>query len=53
MKNTGGDDWRVLCEMASKEMDPKKLLALITKINQVLAAFREKPRSALSANSHL
>lgn len=37
MKNTNGsDDWRVLCELASKERNPEKLLDLIVKINQVL-----------------
>jgi hypothetical protein len=46
------DDWRVLCELASKEMDPKKLLDLITRINQALAEFRHKSRSLLSANAH-
>jgi len=30
----GSEDWRVLCELASKEEDPKKLLEIITKINQ-------------------
>ena len=29
----GSEDWRVLCELASKENDPKKMLDLITKIN--------------------
>ena len=31
------DDWRSLCEMASKEHNPQKLLELIVKINQALA----------------
>lgn len=30
------DDWRALCELASKEADPKKLLDLITNINRAL-----------------
>lgn len=45
------DDWRVLCELASKEMDPKKLLDLLTRINQALEEFRHKPRPPLSANT--
>ncbi len=40
MKNTNGsngsEDWHVLCELASQEKDPEKLIALIVKINQVL-----------------
>lgn len=46
------DDWRVLCELASKEMDPKKLLDLITRINQVLGESRHNSHSPLSANAH-
>lgn len=34
--SNGSENWRVLCELASKEKDPEKLLALITKINQAL-----------------
>jgi hypothetical protein len=30
------DDWRTLCELASKEKDPQKLLDLISKISQAL-----------------
>jgi len=30
------DDWRSLCELASKENDPRKLLDLITRINRAL-----------------
>jgi hypothetical protein len=37
MKDTDhSDDWRTLCELATKENDPQKLLDLITKINQAL-----------------
>jgi hypothetical protein len=37
MKSTdGSDDWRVLCELASKEQDPEKLVELVVKINQAL-----------------
>jgi hypothetical protein len=46
------EDWRVLCEWASKENDPKKMLELITKINQALEEFHDKPRSPLRANKH-
>lgn len=30
------DDWRSLCELASKETNPQKLLELLTKINRAL-----------------
>ena len=30
------EDWSALCELASKESDPRKLLDLITKINRAL-----------------
>ena len=37
MKDTDyPDDWRTLCELATKENDPQKLLDLITKINRAL-----------------
>ena len=37
MKNANdSDDWRSLCESASTETDPQKLLDLITKINRAL-----------------
>lgn len=53
MKDTNvSEDWRVLCELASKENDPKKMLDLITRINQALEEFHHKPRSPLSANAH-
>lgn len=46
MKDTNGSvDWRVLCELASKEKDPEKLIDLITKINQALQEFHNKSRS--------
>jgi hypothetical protein len=51
MKDTNGsEDWRALCEQASKEKDPRKMLDLITKINQALEEFHQKPRSPLSVN---
>jgi hypothetical protein len=37
MKSTNtSDDWRVLCELASKEQDPERLVELVVKINQAL-----------------
>ena len=36
MDKSRTDDWRSLCELASKENDPQKLLDLITKINRAL-----------------
>jgi hypothetical protein len=30
------EDWRVLCELASKEKDPERLVELIVKINRAL-----------------
>jgi hypothetical protein len=29
-------DWHVLCELASKEQDPDKLLDLVRRLNQAL-----------------
>jgi hypothetical protein len=53
MKDTNrSEDWCVLCELASKEMDPKRLLDLITKINRALEEFHHKPRSPVNANTH-
>ena len=48
----GSEDWRVLCELASKEKDPKKMIDLITKINQALEELRHKSRSPLKAEAH-
>ena len=37
MKDTGrSEDWRVLCEQASHESDPQKLLELVAKVNDAL-----------------
>jgi len=45
MKDTcGKDDWRSLCELASKESDPQKLLELITKINRALEECHRRNR---------
>jgi hypothetical protein len=39
------DDWRSLCELASKEKDPRKLLDLITKINRALEETHRRSQS--------
>ena len=53
MKDTNGsEDWRVLCELASKEKDPKKMIDLITKINQALEELHHKSHTPLDANAH-
>jgi hypothetical protein len=44
MKANGSDDWRVLCELASKETDSDKLLDLVTKINFALDEHNQKSR---------
>jgi hypothetical protein len=45
MKNTNGsDDWRVLCELASKEKDPETLIDLVVRLNQALEECTQKPR---------
>jgi hypothetical protein len=46
-----GDDWPSLCELASKENDPKKLLDLITKINQLLEEVHRNLAPVLSDNA--
>jgi len=53
MKDTNGsEDWHVLCELASKEKDPKKMIDLITKINQALEELHHKSRSPLNADAY-
>ena len=43
MTDTNGrEDWRVLCELASKEKDPEKLIDLIVKINHALEECQQK-----------
>ena len=45
MKNIpGSEDWHDLCEIASKEQDPEKLLDLITKINHALEECNRQSR---------
>jgi hypothetical protein len=46
MKDTGcTEDWRSLCERASQESDPQKLMELITKINRALEESHERGRT--------
>lgn len=44
------EDWRVLCELASKEKDPEKLTELIAKINQALDDSRQKRHDPVDAH---
>jgi hypothetical protein len=46
----GSEDWRILCELASKEKDPKKMIDLRTKINQALEELHHKSHSPSNAN---
>ena len=46
------DDWRVLCELASKEKDPEKLIDLIMQINQALEESHQKSRYHVNANGY-
>jgi hypothetical protein len=47
--NLPARDWRELSEAASKEHDPKKLMELVTELNEVLKQredrFREGPQN--------
>ncbi len=53
MKNTDtSDDWRALCELASKEKDPEKLIDLIMQINQALEESHQKSRHHVNANGY-
>ena len=42
------DDWRSLCNMASHESDPQKLLELITRINRALEECHQRSRTSLA-----
>jgi hypothetical protein len=42
--------WKQLCELAAKEQDPKKLVALINEINQLLEAKERRLRGNPPAN---
>lgn len=39
------DDWRSLCELASKETNPQILLELITRINRALKESHQRSRT--------
>ena len=39
------DDWRSLCEQASKESDPQELMELLTRINRALGESLQRNRS--------
>jgi len=53
MKDTNGsEDWRVLCEVASKEQDPEKLIDLIVQINQMLEQSHQKSRHHVNTNGY-
>jgi hypothetical protein len=42
--------WKQLCEQASKEQDPKKLMELIAEINRLLAAKEKRLKGEASAD---
>jgi hypothetical protein len=53
MKDTRrSEDWRALCELASRELDPEKLIDLITKINQALEECQQKTRGRINARAY-
>jgi len=53
MRDTNGsEDWRVLCELASKEKDPERLIDLIMQINQALEKSHQKSRYHVNAYSY-
>ena len=45
-------DWRVLCELASKEKDPEKLIDLVVKINQALEECHQESLSHVYADAY-
>jgi hypothetical protein len=48
-------DWRELCELAAKELDPKKLMDLIIEINNALDERERKRKTDMgnaSRNNH-
>ena len=47
------EDWRVLCELASKEKNAQKLINLIMKINQALEYSRQKRHDPVDAQKGL
>ena len=49
MKDTRrSEDWRALCELASRELDPEKLIDLVTKINQALEDSQQESRGRMN-----
>jgi hypothetical protein len=53
MKSTNkSDDWRVLCELASREKDPEKLIGLVVKINRALEECQQKSPYHVNANAY-
>lgn len=53
MEAKGQDRWRVLCEQATREQNPQKLLQLVQEINTLLAdAEDEKKRPHPDGMSH-
>jgi hypothetical protein len=38
-----GVDWRDLCEQASKEQDPEKLIEVVQRLNEALEERRRRP----------
>ncbi len=47
----GNERWKQLCEQASVEQDPKKLVELITEINKLLDAKKHRLEHAASSAS--
>jgi hypothetical protein len=45
------DELRRLCELASKEMDPEKLLALVTEIDRLLQEYEQKKAKSKHFNA--
>jgi hypothetical protein len=46
----GNERWKQLCEQASREQDPKRLVELITEINKLLDAKRHRLEDKTSAD---
>lgn len=44
----GNERWKELCELASKEQDPQKLIDLIREINNLLEAKKARLESQIS-----
>jgi hypothetical protein len=44
--NREDERWRELCERASKEQDPQKLVALVQRINRILEEREKKLRKS-------